>query len=288
MRFIKIGGLIAIALVALLAVIGVLAPDSQKQGSEASTDVKAATGQVTSQSKAVSVKVPERPVDQCLDGVCIGAEPLELAALKWSDKKNHAGNSGLNGAQLEMVEAEEKRVEAECVKRQAATWGSKSGELCRVLLGGDTQFWPVLAKVEPLQLATVLRFFGSESQAVCQYAKDPYRFYGDIETESGKTRIEFRFGTDGKLRVQNIEKKYAPDNEATANAIVTKLNEKHPYLKADGKDGVGQYFAGDAAWGGSVKLIVNNTPTITLLGAKADFDPTQIAACNAAKPVNVQ
>lgn len=288
MRFIKIGGLIAIALVALLVVVGMFVQDPKKQGGGVTTDTKTATGQVSTQAKAGNLKVAERPADQCLDGVCIGAEPSELVALKWADKKNHAGNSGLNGAQLEMVEAEEKRVESECVKRQTITWGGKSGELCRVLLGGDTQFWPVIAKIEPLQLSAVLRFFGSESQVVCQYAKDPYRFYGDIETDSGKTRVELRFGTDGKLRVQKIEKKYTPDNEATATAIITKLNEKHPYLKADGKDGVGQYFAGDAAWGGTVKLTVNTTPTITLLGAKSDFDPTHIAACNAAKSVNVQ
>ncbi len=288
MRFIKIGGLIVIALVALLVVIGIFAPDPKKQGGETSTDTKAAIGQAATQVKAVSVKVPERPADQCLDGVCVGAEPSELVALKWIEKKNHAGNSGLNGAQLEMVEAEEKRVESECAKRQAVTWGSKSGDLCRVLLGGDTQFWPVIAKIEPMQLSAVLRFFGAEAQPVCQYAKDPYRFYGDIETDSGKTRVELRFGTDGKLRVQKIEKKYASDNEATATAIVAKLNEKHPYLKPDGKDGVGQYFVGDAAWGGTVKLIVNNTPTITMLGSKTDFDPTQVAACNAAKSVTVQ
>ncbi len=288
MRLIKIGGLIAIVLVALLVVIGMFAPDPKKQGGEVSTDTKAAIGQTATQAKAVSVKVPERPADQCLDGVCIGAEPSELIALKWAEKKNNAGNSGLNGAQLEMVEAEEKRVESECVKRQAVTWGNKSGDLCRALLGGDTQFWPVIAKIEPLQLSAVLRFFGTEAQPVCQYAKDPYRFYGDIDTDSGKTRVELRFGTDGKLRVQKIEKKYVPDNEATATAIVIKLNEKHPYLKSDGKDGVGQYFVGDATWGGTVKLIVNNTPTITLLGAKTDFDATQIPACNTAKPVNVQ
>jgi hypothetical protein len=288
-----IGGVVGVF--ALLLVIGLTATKEEKKSAADAAKV----GVVASNSETASPVPSSKPPapkpsyapDQCLDGVCIGATPGELAGLEWA-KKEVISDSQLNESQRNLLDAHERAATDNCVSRNEAAWGSKAKAMCKVLALGASN--SRAHEYRPIQVSKVLGYFADQSTPVCEYSHDktPISVFGSIETPSGLLNVHYRFDENGILRVQQIFKGFNDENAETNDTLMAKLQEKHPYVtNPKAFDGSGRKgFFGEAAWGGEVRIErkEGKAPFIWLTAKPQDFDSSQLAACKQVKAVSVQ
>jgi hypothetical protein len=287
-----IGGVVGVS--ALLLVIGLTATKEEKSASPGAK-VSAAVGNAETASPIASSKPPApKPSyapDQCLDGVCIGATPGELAGLEWA-KKEVISDSQLNESERNLLDAHERAVTDNCVSRNEAAWGNKAKAMCKVLALGASNSRAY--EYRPIQVSKVLGYFADQSTPVCEYSHDktPISVFGSIETPSGRLNVHFRFDANGILRVQQIFKGFNDENAETNAAIEAKLAEKHPYVTnptfPDNRGLTDK--SGEAPWGGVVRVEkkAGKAPLITMTAKAEHFDSSQLAACKQVKAVSVQ
>lgn len=295
-KFLKWGAIALVSVFVLLAAIGHFFPDdandeanfSRNEPDPAAT-VATAKQATTPPVETAPVPVVNYPADSCIGGVCIGATPAELLNLTWMERPS-VSNSELNSQQRDLLDQEEATLKENCKVRQKLTWGADADELCRVLARGSRV--SVLGQYRPLQTAEVLKFFSRAVKPVCQFGKEPLVVVGRLETvESELTSVEFRFDATGSLKVYAIEKSFHGQNAETNAVILQKLKDKHPYLVVTTERyTVGEFWAGDAPWGGTVRLstLQSGGPMIQMKGNEATFDGRAVTACQQVSPVNVQ
>jgi hypothetical protein len=296
MKILKKIGLAVVLLVGIIVGLAMFLPNTKvdegrKVATEnnvpsSATQTAEATAPVVAQTvpeKAAAKPAIQRAPDECIDGICIGAHPSELPALKWVQWPKD-DLAGLAEMQKDLLAMEEKNTLENCVRRQDA-WGNKADKLCKTLAYSSNDF--AFKSYKPLQTADTIAFFSSDQPHVCPFTKEPFYVSGYTDTPSGRNLVRMRLDSQGVMRVYSITKEFKTDNAATSTALVEKLKEKHPYLSPEADRA--KTLVGATQAGTKIELnIHNNDPIVTMNASEALFDATKIAACNAAKAVSVQ
>lgn len=294
-KFLKWGAIALVSVFVLLAAIGHFFPEDandeanfSRNEPDPSEAISAAKHPTSVPAETAPTPVVNHPVDSCIGGVCIGATPVELLKLAWREYPT-VSDRDLNNQQRELLDEEESVLKQNCMIRQKLTWGADAEDLCRVLARGTRV--SVLGQYRPIQTVEVLKFFAGATKPVCQFGKEPMTVVGHLDADSERTKVELRFDATGNLRVYAIDKSFHDQNAETNALILQKLKDKHPYLVVTTERyTVGEFWAGDAPWGGTVRLstLQSGGPTIRMKGNEAAFDGHAVAACQQANPVNVQ
>ena len=294
-KFLKWGAIALVSVFVLLVAIGHFFPDDandeanfSRNEPDPSEAISAAKHPTSVPAETAPTPVVNHPVDSCIGGVCIGSTPAKLLKLGWREHQA-VSDRELNNQQRELLDQEESVLKQKCIIRQKLTWGEDAEDLCRVLARGTRV--SVLGQYRPIQTVEVLKFFAGVAKPVCQFGKEPMTVVGHLDTDSERMKVELRFDATGSLKVYAIEKSFHGQNAETNAVILQKLKDKHPYLVVTTERyTVGEFWAGDAPWGGTVRLstLQSGGPMIQMKGNDATFDGHAVTACQQVSPVNVQ
>lgn len=286
-KFLKWGAIALVSVFGLLLAIGLLLPD-EKPTPHREPEPVAAVKPANAPAEVIPAPGVNYPADSCITGVCIGASPAELLKLGWREYPT-VSDRDLSNQQRELLDLAEADLMKTCVVRQKLTWGNAADEVCRVLARSSRS--SILGQYRSLQTAEVLKFFAGPAKPVCQLGKDPFTVTGHLDTDSERMEVELRFDATGSLKVYSIKKSFHGQNAETNAVILQKLKDKHPYLVVTtDRYTVGEFWAGDAPWGGNVRLstLQSGGPMIQMKGNEAAFDGHAVAVCQQVSPVNVQ
>lgn len=294
-KFLKWGAIALVSVFVLLAAIGHFFPDDandeanfSRNEPDPSEAISAAKHPTSVPAETAPTPVVNHPVDSCIGGVCIGATPAELLKLGWREYPT-VSDRDLTNQQRDLLNLAEAALLKTCVVRQKLTWGNAAEEVCRVLARSSRA--SILGQYRPIQTVEVLKFFAGAAKPVCQLDKDPFNVTGHLDTDSERMKVELRFDATGSLKVYAIEKSFHGQNAETNAVILQKLKDKHPYLVVTTERyTVGEFWVGDAPWGGTVRLstLQSGGPMIQMKGNDATFDGHAVTACQQVSPVNVQ